>query len=222
MQEAVGSNPTTLTNFAPIAQLAERTAYTRRELRTGARLEVRLLLGVPPAFTREGGLRRSRGFGRQGRRGAGARRSGARKRADVADAIDLCPVAQWSRAPLSEGGGRAFESRRDSHLGRWCVVARNRSRKPGRPYGRGFDSFTFRQFLAGFGGQCRDPTCTMRVPLLPPVCKTGVCETGRSADERFESSGAHQRGRGSKVESLSATQGARVRFPPSAPIRLGS
>ena len=32
---------------APIAQLAERTAYTRRELRTGARLEVRLLLGVP-------------------------------------------------------------------------------------------------------------------------------------------------------------------------------
>jgi hypothetical protein len=31
----------------------------------------------------------------------------------------------------------------------------------------------------------------MRVPLLPPVCKTGVCETGRSADERFESSGAH-------------------------------
>ena len=148
MQEAVGSNPTTLTNFAPIAQLAERTAYTRRELRTGARLEVRLLLGVPPAFTREGGLRRSRGFGRQGRRGAGARRSGARKRADVADAIDLCPVAQWSRAPLSEGGGRAFKSRRDVHYGRWCVVARNRSRKPGRPYGRGFDSFTFRQFLA--------------------------------------------------------------------------
>src|SRR6266545_3760517 len=33
--------------LAPIAQLAERTAYTRRELRTGARLEVRLLLGVP-------------------------------------------------------------------------------------------------------------------------------------------------------------------------------
>src|SRR5262249_35198609 len=36
---------------APIAQLAERTAYTRRELRTGARLEVRALLGVP-AFAR--------------------------------------------------------------------------------------------------------------------------------------------------------------------------
>ena len=217
MQEAVGSNPTTLTNFAPVAQLAERTAYT------GARLEVRLLLGVPPAFTREGGLRRSRGFGRQGRRGAGARRSGARKRADVADAIDLCPVAQWSRAPLSEGGGRAFESLRDGHFGRWCVVARNRSRKPGRPYGRGFDSFTFRQFFGGASAvNAGLPTCTMRVPLLPPVCKTGVCETGRSADERFESSGAHQRGRGSKVESLSATQGARVRFPPSAPIRLGS
>src|SRR5262245_15755571 len=33
--------------LAPIAQLAERTAYTRRELRTGARLEVRVLLGVP-------------------------------------------------------------------------------------------------------------------------------------------------------------------------------
>ena len=51
MQEAVGSNPTTLTisAIAPIAQLAERTAYTRRELRTGARLEVRLLLGVPNA-----------------------------------------------------------------------------------------------------------------------------------------------------------------------------
>jgi hypothetical protein len=32
--------------LAPIAQLAERTAYTRRELRTGARLEVRVLLGV--------------------------------------------------------------------------------------------------------------------------------------------------------------------------------
>jgi hypothetical protein len=54
-QEAVGSNPTTLTisrmlrssvALAPIAQLAERTAYTRRELRTGARLEVRVLLGV--------------------------------------------------------------------------------------------------------------------------------------------------------------------------------
>jgi hypothetical protein len=35
--------------LAPIAQLVERTAYTRRELRTGARLEVRILLGVPAA-----------------------------------------------------------------------------------------------------------------------------------------------------------------------------
>ena len=26
---------------------------------------------------------------------------------------------------------------------------------------------------------------------MPPVCKTGVYETGRSADERFESSGTH-------------------------------
>jgi hypothetical protein len=32
---------------APLAQLAERSAYTRRELRTGARLEVRILQGVP-------------------------------------------------------------------------------------------------------------------------------------------------------------------------------
>ena len=31
----------------PLAQLAERSAYTRRELRTGARLEVRILQGVP-------------------------------------------------------------------------------------------------------------------------------------------------------------------------------
>jgi hypothetical protein len=54
-QEAVGSNPTTLTisrmlrtsvALAPIAQLVERTAYTRRELQIGARLEVRVLLGV--------------------------------------------------------------------------------------------------------------------------------------------------------------------------------
>ena len=30
--------------------------------------------------------------------------------------------------------------------GRWCAAARNRPRKPGRPLGRGFDSFTFRQF----------------------------------------------------------------------------
>src|SRR5262245_37627188 len=54
-QESFGSNPTTLTisrvfrtsvALAPIAQLVERTAYTRRELRTGARLEVRVLLGV--------------------------------------------------------------------------------------------------------------------------------------------------------------------------------
>ena len=108
-------------------------------------------------------------------------------------------------------------------------MARNRSRKPGRPSGRGFDSFTFLQFS--------------RVPLLLPVCKTGVYETGRSADERFESSGAHQfqesgisksvigifrgltlitrfltGGRGLTAESLSATQGVWVRFPPSAPI----
>jgi hypothetical protein len=33
--------------LAPLAQLAERSAYTRRELRTGARLEVRILQGVP-------------------------------------------------------------------------------------------------------------------------------------------------------------------------------
>jgi hypothetical protein len=32
---------------APLAQLEERSAYTRRELRTGARLEVRILQGVP-------------------------------------------------------------------------------------------------------------------------------------------------------------------------------
>jgi hypothetical protein len=42
------ANATTLAiSHAPIAQLVERTAYTRRELRTGARLEVRVLLGVP-------------------------------------------------------------------------------------------------------------------------------------------------------------------------------
>ena len=35
---------------APLAQLAERSAYTRRELRTGARLEVRILQGVPSCF----------------------------------------------------------------------------------------------------------------------------------------------------------------------------
>ena len=45
-QEIAGSNPAAVTN-APIAQSAERTAYTRHELRTGARLEVRILLGVP-------------------------------------------------------------------------------------------------------------------------------------------------------------------------------
>jgi hypothetical protein len=33
--------------LAPLAQLVERSAYTRRELRTGARLEVRILQGVP-------------------------------------------------------------------------------------------------------------------------------------------------------------------------------
>src|SRR5262249_593877 len=33
--------------ITPLAQLAERSAYTRRELRTGARLEVRILQGVP-------------------------------------------------------------------------------------------------------------------------------------------------------------------------------
>ena len=45
-----GDAKTFAASIAPIAQLAERTAYTRRELRTGARLEVRLLLG---ALTRE-------------------------------------------------------------------------------------------------------------------------------------------------------------------------
>ena len=67
MQEAVGSNPTTLTNFAPIAQLAERTTYTRRELRPERGWRFDSWAHHP--FTREGGLRRSRGFGRQGRRG---------------------------------------------------------------------------------------------------------------------------------------------------------
>jgi hypothetical protein len=67
-------------------------------------------------------------------------------------------------------------------------VARNRSRKPGRPLGRRFDSFTFRQFSHLPSILCS----TLGVPLLLPVCKTGVYETGRSADERFESSGAHQ------------------------------
>ena len=37
---------------APLAQLAERSAYTRRELRTGARLEVRILQGVPTSTSR--------------------------------------------------------------------------------------------------------------------------------------------------------------------------
>src|SRR6266508_1755614 len=102
-------------------------------------MEVRLLLGVPPAFAKASAGKADKTVG--------ARRSARREDGPFADAIDLCPVAQRMRAPSSEGGGRAFESRRDNQFGRWCVVARNRSRKPGRPHGRGFDSFTFRQCL---------------------------------------------------------------------------
>jgi hypothetical protein len=39
--------------LAPLAQLAERSAYTRRELRTGARLEVRILQGVPSRMSED-------------------------------------------------------------------------------------------------------------------------------------------------------------------------
>ena len=41
--------------LAPLAQLVERSAYTRRELRTGARLEVRILQGVPTSTSRSSG-----------------------------------------------------------------------------------------------------------------------------------------------------------------------
>jgi hypothetical protein len=50
-REAAGARPATQSNSrAPLAQLAERSAYTRRELRTGARMEVRILQGVPSCF----------------------------------------------------------------------------------------------------------------------------------------------------------------------------
>src|SRR3954470_19863433 len=77
-QEAVGSNPTALTIsrllclstntvLAPIAQLAERTAYTRRELQTGARLEVRVLLGVLSRSSAEERLPSKAGVARSNR-----------------------------------------------------------------------------------------------------------------------------------------------------------
>jgi hypothetical protein len=48
--------------LAPIAQLVERTAYTRRELQIGARLEVRVLLGVlSPSSMKERPLRKRGG-----------------------------------------------------------------------------------------------------------------------------------------------------------------
>src|SRR5215470_5356185 len=53
-------------SITPLAQLVERSAYTRRELRTGARLEVRILQGVPSCFA----LRASQDCGRA-RREAG-------------------------------------------------------------------------------------------------------------------------------------------------------
>ena len=48
-REDAGAKPAAQSRFlvAPLAQLVERSAYTRRELRTGARLEVRILQGVP-------------------------------------------------------------------------------------------------------------------------------------------------------------------------------
>ena len=86
---------------APIAQLAERTAYTRRELRTGARLEVRVLLGVP-ALARE----RDRAL--------------SRSSADQSTALRT----RGSRVQIAPGHPI-------SQHGRWCVVARNRSSKTG-------------------------------------------------------------------------------------------
>src|SRR6266511_2426271 len=130
-------------------------------------MEVRVLLGVPP-------LQRG-----------------------VTDLF--CPVAQWMRAPLSDSGGRAFESRRDNHNllvltegGAWWHATGPENRADLTV--EGSTPSPSANFRWSFGGQCRAPTCTMRVPLLPPVCKTGVYETGRSADERFESSGAHHFG----------------------------
>jgi hypothetical protein len=50
-REDAGAKPAAQSRFlvAPLAQLVERSAYTRRELRTGARLEVRILQGVRKA-----------------------------------------------------------------------------------------------------------------------------------------------------------------------------
>jgi hypothetical protein len=137
-------------------------------------LEVRVLLGIPDARP--------------------ARRKLSRSSADQSAAL------RTRRPRVRIAPGHPIQH------GRWCAAARNRSRKPDRPHGRRFDSFTFRQpsRLRRFGSasQPRSRRLPRRclgeggrtsssVLLLPPVCKTGVYETGRSADERFESSGAH-------------------------------
>lgn len=105
---------------------------------------------------------------------------------------------------------------------------RNRPRKPGRPLGRGFDSFTFRQFRAAMV-QC----CCARVGWAlasPRRCKRPASAVvvqfhpyppAPRRPQRRPQDG-YVRGRGLTAESLSATQGVWVRLPPSAPIHAQS
>ena len=117
---------------------------------------------------------------------------------------------------------------------------RNRSRKPGRPLGRGFDSFTFRQLTAAVirpcctrvgwalasPRRCKRPASAVVVQFhpYPPAprrlqasSKTAMCASGSQSTLIL-----NPRGRGLTAESLSATQGVWVRLPPSAPIHVQS
>jgi hypothetical protein len=174
--------------LAPIAQLVERTAYTRRELRIGARLEVRVLLGV---------LSRS---------------SVEERRSSKAG------VARSNRAGTT-----------NDINGRWCAAVRNRSRKPGRPLGRGFDSFTFRQSTLPPIDAAVIRHCCARVGWAlasPRRCKRPASAVvvqfhphPPTSRRLFAIAAASYRGRGLTAEFLSATQEVWVRLPPSAPIR---
>src|SRR5262249_49552414 len=97
---------------------------------------------------------------------------------------NLCPVAQWNQS---------------------TAVRRRGSRvrvAPGQPFlvcrteGGAWRHATGLENRADLTVEGSTPSpssiFSIRVLLLPPVCKTGVYETGRSADERFESSGTHQ------------------------------